>query len=160
MDLIATNPNRTLEERSEAIECLMAELDKQLPPADLKTEHHLHAGVYSRTIYVPAGVVVAGLTVEVPTQLICHGRFRLTDGASVQEFNGVHIFEGERGRRAAVYAVDDSTFTMLFATNAKTVEEAEREFTSTPERLLTNKERKVCQELPEHGSPQVLRPPL
>ena len=117
-----------------------------MPLVDIETEHHLHAGVYSRTIYVPAGVVVVGLTVECPTQLICHGHFRLTDGASVQEFNGVHIFEGERGRRAAVYAVDDSTFTMLFATNAKTVEEAEREFTSTPERLLTNKEKQTCLE--------------
>ena len=133
---------------SEAIarlESLGNELEKSFPPADIRTEHHIHAGVYSRTIYVPAGVAVVGLTVKVPTQLIACGHFRLTDGDKTVEICGLHVLDGAAGRRAAVYAISDSAFTMLFATDAKTVEEAENEFTEEPERLLTRKEKRLCQ---------------
>ena len=127
------------------LEALGNELQKTYPPAEIRTEHHLHAGVYSRTIYVPAGVAVVGLTVKVPTQLIACGHFRLTDGDKTVEMQGMHVLDGAAGRRAAVYAITPSAFTMLFATEAKTVEEAENEFTDEPERLLTRKENRLCQ---------------
>lgn len=132
--------------KAERIEAIGRVLERDYPPANIETEHHLHAGVYSRTIYVPKGVAVVGLTVRIPTQLIACGHFRLTDGGVTAEFRGVHIFDGAAGRRAAVYAIENSSFTMLFATNAKTVEEAENEFTDEPERLLTRKEEKQCPE--------------
>lgn len=125
-------------------EAFGAELEK-FPQVDIRTEHHLHAGVYSRTLYVPAGTVVVGLCIKVPTQLIACGHFRLTDGTMQKEMRGFHVLDGAANRRAAVVTVTDSAFTMLFATNAKTVEEAENEFTDEPERLLTRKERKLCQ---------------
>lgn len=134
--------------KAERLEALGRAIEENYPPARIETEHHLHAGVYSRTIYVPKGVAVVGLTVKIPTQLIGCGHFRLTDGGVTAEFRGVHIFDGIAGRRAAVYALENSSFTMLFATQAKTVEEAENEFTDEPERLLTRKEEKQCPELP------------
>lgn len=115
---------------------------------ELSTEHHLHAGVYSRTIHVPAGVSVVGVTIKCPTQLIASGDFTLTDGGTAKRFTGHHVFDGAAHRRAAVVAHEDSSFTMLFATTAKTVEEAEKEFTDETDRLLTNKEKLTCQ---EHG---------
>ena len=130
------------------LEALGNELADNFPSAEIRTEHHLHAGVYSRTIYVPAGVAVVGLTVRVPTQLIACGHFRLTDGDRTVEMRGLHVLDGAAGRRAAVYAITASAFTMLFATDAKTVEEAENEFTEEPERLLTRKENQTCL---EHG---------
>ena len=134
--------------KAERLEALGRAIEENYPPARIETEHHLHAGVYSRTIYVPKGVAVVGLTVKIPTQLIGCGHFRLTDGGVTAELRGVHIFDGIAGRRAAVYALENSSFTMLFATQAKTVEEAENEFTDEPERLLTRKEEKQCPELP------------
>lgn len=113
----------------------------QLPPVEIKTEHHLHAGMYSRTIYVPAGAAVVGTLIKCPTQLIAHGHFQITDGGVTQEFNGFHVFDGNAGRRAAVVAFSDSAFTMVFPSNAKTVEEAESEFTDEPERLLSRNEK-------------------
>lgn len=130
------------------LEALGEELQRSCPSAEIRTEHHLHAGVYSRTIYVPAGVAVVGLTVRVPTQLIACGHFQLTDGGRTQELRGYHVLDGGAGRRAAVLALEDSAFTMLFATDAGTVEEAENEFTNEPERLLTRQEKRLC---PVHG---------
>lgn len=118
----------------------------ELPPVELRTEHHLHAGVYSRTIYVPAGTAVVGLTVRCPTQLVASGHFQLTDGDVTKELNGYYVLDGSAGRRAAVVALTDCAFTMLFATSAKTVEEAEAEFTDEPDRLLTRKEKMLCRE--------------
>lgn len=119
---------------------------ERLPQLDIRTEHHLHAGVYSRTLYVPAGTFVMGLCVKVPTQLITCGHFKLTDGVREKEFKGFHVLDGSANRRAAVVTITDSAFTMLFATDAKTVEEAEEEFTDEPERLLTRKDKeKTCQ---------------
>lgn len=126
-------------------EKLGGELEK-LPPVKIRTEHHLHAGVYSRTIYVPAGCMVVGLKIKLDTQLIGAGHFQLTDGTTTREFKGFHVLDGYAGRRAAAYAITNSAFTMLFASKAKTVEEAENEFTDEPERLLTRKEKKLCQE--------------
>jgi hypothetical protein len=129
---------------NELFEKLCAEVENY-PKPKIKTEHHLHAGVYSRTIYVPAGCIAVGLKVKLATQLVCAGHFQLTDGSTTKEFKGYHVLDGFAGRRAAVYAFTNSAFTMLFATNAKTVEEAEEEFTDEPERLLTRKEKESCQ---------------
>lgn len=140
----AALPPSTAEEIAR-LEALGQELEKTYPAIALRTEHHLHAGVYSRTIYAPAGAAVVGLTIRVPTQLIACGHFRITDGGRTTELRGLHVLDGAAGRRAAVYAIENSAFTMVFATNAKTVEEAENEFTDEPERLLTRKE-KTCRE--------------
>lgn len=131
--------------KADRVEALGQYLEKAYPPVSFKTEHHLHAGVYSRTVYVPKGCIAVGLTIRVPTQLIGCGHFRITDGGVTQEFKGFHIFDGAAGRRAAVYAIENSAFTMFFSTEAKTVEEAENEFTDEPERLLTRKEKLLCQ---------------
>lgn len=118
---------------------------QEFPQVDLPTEHHIHAGVYSRTIYVKAGVAVAGVLVKIPTQLVASGHFVLSDGARSEEVKGFKVYEGFPGRQAAVVAIEDSAFTMLFATGAKTVEEAEEEFTDQYERLLTRKEQKCLE---------------
>lgn len=134
------------EEQNAAFEDLVSQVN-EMPPVEIRTVHHLHAGIYSRTVYVPAGAVVVGLTIKCATQLIGCGHFQITDGGSTKEFKGFHVFDGSPGRRAAVAALTDSAFTMLFATDAKTVEEAENEFTDEPERLASRKEKLICQDM-------------
>nr|DAW95106.1 MAG TPA: hypothetical protein [Caudoviricetes sp.] len=130
---------------NEYFETLCEEVAKYPTPPQVRTEHHLHAGMYTRTLYVPAGCVAVGLKLKIETQLICAGHFQITDGTTTREFKGYHVLEGLAGRRAAAYAITDSAFSMCFPTKAKTVDEAEAEFTDEPERLLTRKEKK-CQE--------------
>ena len=120
-------------------EDLCVEVGKH-PPVEIRTEHHIHAGMYSRTIYVPAGTAVVGTRIKCATQLIAAGHFQITDGGSTKEFDGFHVFDGNEGRRAAVVALSDCAFTMVFPSSAKTVEEAEEEFTDEPDRLLTRNE--------------------
>ncbi len=142
--LVKSNLTPCTDEQIANIEKLCKVLEASGETIFLETEHHLHAGVYSRTIRVPKGVTVAGVTIKCATQLIASGDFTLTDGATSKRFKGHYVFDGASRRRAAVVAHEDSAFTMLFATNAKTVEEAEKEFTDEPERLATNKEKLLC----------------
>ncbi len=115
-------------------------------PCEIATEHHIHAGVYSRTIRVPAGAALTSVIVKCPTQFIGSGDFTLTDGATGKRFKGYHVFDGAAPRVAGIVAHSDCAFTMLFATNAKTVEEAEKEFTDETDRLVTSKEKLTCQQ--------------
>ena len=80
-DLIATRPVipamsakairavRALEERVLA-----------LPQVPIETRHVLHAGMYARTICVPAGVLITGAHITIPTLLIVSGHATLFIG--------------------------------------------------------------------------------
>ena len=108
-------------------------------PAEVKLdiEQHLHAGVYSRTIFQPAGVLCAAVLVRVPTQLIVCGHARIYCEGGAFDVKGYKVLEGLAGRQVMVYTYADTWGTMLFATKAKTFEEAEREFAGDDYRLLS-----------------------
>lgn len=134
--------------------CTKEELDElrafeaklaELPQVKIRTKHNLHAGVYSRTVFIPKGVVATGVLIKRPTQLIMSGHARLTTGDKFVELKGYHVLEGNGGRKQIAYALEDTVFTMLFATSAKTIEEAENEFTDEADQLQTRKEL-LCQE--------------
>ena len=133
-------------ERIENVERLTQAVLKA-PQVQLKTIHHIHAGVYSRTIFVPSGICVSGLEIVVDTQLIISGHGRLTDGGVVREIEGYEVLDGLAPRSAAFVAIEDTWITMLFATKATTVEEAENEFCAQPERLASRKEKLICQDM-------------
>lgn len=107
----------------------------------LDIEQHLHAGVYSRTIFQPAGVLCAAVMIRVPTQLIVCGHARIYCDGGAFDVKGYRVLEGLAGRQVMVYTYADTWGTMLFATEAKTFEEAEKEFAGDDYRLLsTNRE--------------------
>ena len=107
----------------------------QLPQVKINTEHALHAGMYARTIMIPAGTVITGVQIKIPTILIVNGDalFYGDDGAT--RLTGYHVTLGAVGRKQAIYALADTYLTMMFPTAARTVAEAEEEFTDEPERL-------------------------
>jgi hypothetical protein len=121
------------------IELAIAELSQ----VELKHTHTLHAGIYARTLHIPAGVAVAGCVIKIETVLIVSGTGILYVGDGDLVINDYAILEGQPGRKQAFLAVTDCNLTMSFATNAKTVDEAEREFTDEFE-LLQNRRAALC----------------
>ncbi len=61
-----------------------------------------------------------------------------SDGAV--EVAGYTVFSASAGRKQAMVALTDTYLTMLFPTDAKTVDEAERAFTDEYDLLVTRKE--------------------
>jgi len=95
----------------------------------IPTDHILHGGMYSRTIVIPAGVAITGTLLKIATLLIISGDMCLyVDGVS-HRMTGYNVFAGSAQRKQAGFAITDTAVTMIFKTDAKTVAEAEEEFT-------------------------------
>ena len=109
------------------------------PQVDVTTHHIIHAGMYLRTIRVPEGVVMTGAEIKRATALIISGHVLMTIGDETVELLGYHAIPASAGRKQAFYAKADTDMTMVFATDAKTVEEAESQFTNESEQLLSRK---------------------
>jgi hypothetical protein len=108
------------------------EFQRQLleqPQVRICTLHTLHAGVYSRTVRIPAGCAIAGVVVKISTLLIVRGSATVYDGAAPVTVTGYAVLPASAGRKQAFLAHEDTDITMVFATEASSVEEAEDLFT-------------------------------
>ena len=116
----------------------VCELERQfltVPQTRIPTHHLIHTGMYARTIMVPAGLPITGALMKIATILIISGDFILYSGDRPIELHGYHVFAGSPNRKQAGLAISDTWVTMIFPTDAKTVEEAEVQFTDDFERL-------------------------
>jgi hypothetical protein len=93
--------------------------------------------MYARTITIPAGCVLTGALIRVPTLLIMDGNATVSTGVGAVTMRGHHVLAGARGRKQAFYAHEDTHLTMVFATSAKTVADAEDEFAEDAHMLLS-----------------------
>jgi hypothetical protein len=108
------------------------------PQAKIATHHVLHGGVYARTILIPAGTAIVGALVDIPTTLIVSGdcTVALGDGRT-ERLTGYHVLPASGRRKQAFFAHADTHLTMVFATSAKSVREAEDEFTAEAHKLMS-----------------------
>ena len=68
------------------------------------------------------------------------GDFAMTCGGRTVRLKGTHIFRASAGRRQIFVAYEDTTISMSFATRAKTLLEAEAEFTDETDLLMSRGE--------------------
>ena len=109
------------------------------PQVEIPTRHLIHAGMYLRTIFIPGNVGITGVFITIPTALILCGKaIVFADGESI-EIAGYTVIPASAGRKQAFVAVEDTYLTMMFPTSARTVEEAEDQFTDEPEILSSRK---------------------
>jgi hypothetical protein len=108
------------------------------PQVKLETSHVLHAGTYARTIKIPKGVMFTGAFIKIPTILIIQGHCKVYMGESSKDYIGYNVIACNANRKGAAYAYEDTYATMIFATNANSVEEAEKEFTDEFSSLMSN----------------------
>lgn len=119
---------------------------KKLPQIDLPTSHTLHAGMYARTITIPAGVAITGALIKIPTILVVDGHCEVFTGAETVELRGHHVLQASAHRKQVFLAHADTHLTMVFPTSATTVEQAENEFTDEADRLQTRQGESKCLE--------------
>jgi len=112
---------------------------------DLSTHHTLHAGIYTRTVKLRAGSRMTGALIKIPTTLVITGDVTVFIGEGTIELFGYNVIPASAGRKQAFIAHTDVAMTMMFATKATTVEEAENEFTDEAHMLLSRQQ-------PEHDT--------
>ncbi|MDR1684877.1 MAG: hypothetical protein LBR82_00270 [Desulfovibrio sp.] len=109
------------------------------PQVDIPTDHVFHAGMYARTIMIPKGTVLTGALIKIPTILIISGDTLIYGEYGIFRYTGYCVAVGEAGRKQAFHALADTYLTMLFPTDVKTVDEAERQFTDEYEKLFARR---------------------
>ena len=129
--LLAPSEN-ALEFVKKAEECISS-----CPQIELQTEHVIHGGMYARTIRLNANEVISGAHYIVPSLVIIEGDCLVSSGDGWIELSGFHVIPASTGRKQLFVARQETAITMLFRTDAKTVEDAEREFTDEHERLMS-----------------------
>jgi hypothetical protein len=107
------------------------EVLKQQPQLEIKPIHRFCSGVYIREIYIPKGCVLTGKIHR--TEHFCElvsGRiaFVTTDGAHVEALVAPALFTAAAGTKKAIYAVENSVFRNILATNETDPEKIEALF--------------------------------
>lgn len=113
-------------------------LDK--PQIEIKTSHEFHAGLYSRTIMIPAGVLITGALIKIETLLILSGDATIVINGVSSRISGYGVIPASAGRKQIFMAHEDTYLTMVFKTSARTIEEAEAEFTDEVDMLGSRRE--------------------
>jgi hypothetical protein len=110
------------------------------PQVHLETEHEFHAGLYARTIMLPADHVLTGAEIRIPTLLILSGDVLVYGINGTERLTGYQVLKGQAGRKQLFRAIEDTWMTMLFATDATTPEEAEEQFTDEYDKLMSRRQ--------------------
>ncbi len=101
----------------------------------LPVRHFIHAGVYVRTIEIPPNGLITNVLIKIPTVVIVSGAVivsvsdRLQDVEGWSLLEGYNVLEASAPRQQVFFSPTGAHMTMIFATAAKTVAEAEAEFT-------------------------------
>ena len=109
------------------------------PQVNIDTEHCFHAGMYARTIVIPANTALTGVLIKIPTLLIVEGSVWVTIGDEVRLIMGYEVIPCAANRKTAYMTRCETRVTMIFTTRAETVEAAESEFTDEPDLLMTRR---------------------
>lgn len=109
----------------------------ELEQSKCVTRHTLHAGVYTRTILLKKGEALVGALIKIPTTLMINGVIRVYVGGEVYNVDGFKAFVADANRKQVMIALEDTIVTMIFKTEAKTIREAEDEFTDDGDKLMS-----------------------
>ena len=114
---------------------------ENLPQVEIRISEVLHAGMYARTAFVPAGLLMTGALIKIPTLLVIEGYVSVYVGDDEPlEVTGYSVLCAAAGRKQAFRTHSQTVITMIFPTAAKTAREAEDEFTSEAAMLQTRRE--------------------
>ena len=118
----------------------MEEIAERLRPhavtdGGFRLSEELHAGCYVRTLKAPKDMVLVSDVIRCDTVLIVDGDCIFTDTDKAVRIKGRKVLLGARGRQSLIRTLSDTYLTMIFATNAKTIEEAQAQFSADPSRL-------------------------
>ena len=109
----------------------------KMPQVHIDTAHLIHGGMYARTIMIPAGTVLTGALIKIPTILIAQGDAIVYIGNDTIELSGYSVLPASANRKQAFIAKTDTYLTMIFPSRVSNIKEAEHEFTDEAASLFS-----------------------
>ena len=114
-----------------------------MPQTSIVTDHVIHGGMYSRTVMIPAGTVITGALIKIPTLLIVQGDATVYIGDEPMVLSGYNVVPAAAGRKQAFVAHTDTWLTMIFPSDAKDVGLAEEQFTDENYLLASHRDTEI-----------------
>lgn len=115
----------------------LEDMIRDLPQVCIETDHVIHGGMYARTVTLPAGAVITGALIKVPTILIVSGHVRVFLDDETVDIHGYKVLAASAIRKQAFLVFEDTVLTMIFTTEANTVEACEDQFTDEADQLMS-----------------------
>ena len=143
MNAELTRPGALLPPTPPDVEAKIRQAAEKIRPHEgsfkAKMEHVLHGGMYARLARIPGGMAFTSVMIKIPTMLVIHGECCVLAGDKWHILSGYNVLPASAHRIQAYVAMEDTEITMLFPSNAKTVEEAEAQFTDEAADLLSRR---------------------
>ena len=117
-----------MREKVEQLEEMMQAYD----PAILPIKHHFADGIYAREMFIPAGVVLTGAVHKTNHMCILSvGHVRVATEDGPVELVGPAVLTAKPGTKRAIYALEDSVWTNIHATNETDVDKIVEDLTES-----------------------------
>jgi len=123
---------------NESIDTYENFLDK-LPQVDLQTTHTVSGGLYSRTIFIPAGVSLVGATHSKDHINVMIGDISVTTDEGMKRLTGYNVFGTKAGMRRVGFAHTDTYWTSIIRTDETELSKIEADITPDNHKLQTNR---------------------
>lgn len=107
-----------------AVRRLEAEL-VQMPQLMLDTSHLIHAGLYARTVMIPAGTVLTGAMTNHDNVCVVFGDITVTTDEGPQRLTGFHVLPAKAGAKRVGLAHADTWWATLWPTDLTDVQAIE-----------------------------------
>ena len=98
--------------------------------------HTVHSGVYTRSLRVNKGTVIAGALIKIPTTVIVSGKCNVLVGDETYAIDGYEVITASANRKQVFVAIEDTVITMIFKTEHKDIESIEKQFTDEYDKLM------------------------
>lgn len=129
-DIAATQGNEPVPvTRKQILE--LEEVMKAMPQIDLNdyTKHHFAPGIYTRELFLPAGVIATGkIHRHQIMNILVYGTIQITLDEGIKTVTGPRIFNSKAGTKKAVHAITDCLILNIHPTELTDIDEIEKEF--------------------------------
>ena len=112
-------------------QAMLASFDQEALKAQTDTQHYQIKGVYARTMFVPAGMLVTGKIHNFESiGILAQGTMRITNGETSALVSAPYIAVDKPGIKRLGYAETDCTFISVHRTDAEEINDIEDELVS------------------------------
>lgn len=110
------------------------------PQVDLSTTHLVHAGMYARTILIPADTLLTGALTNCDNVCVVVGDITVTTDEGTVRLTGHHVIPARAGFKRAGLAHADTYWTTFMRTEEQEVSDIERQMTDEADMLQTSRQ--------------------
>ena len=112
-------------------QAMLASFDQEALKSQTDTQHYQIKGVYARTMFVPAGMLVTGKIHNFESiGILAQGTMRITNGETSVLVSAPYIAVDKPGIKRLGYAETDCTFISVHRTDAEEISDIEDELVS------------------------------